>query len=201
MECEDGPQGVTYSCITCDEIHKRAVLEAYGLTLKVSLQMWFWHSPVLKVSVWWNWETGFNKCSQCSRTLQSSTHDILSQPMHCMCRAVTSVWLCLIGSVCSQQLVGGIIAPWQVKLSGWYMGSRFYWQVWAGLMSHGPVSVTWGKSWSCARSFFFSVAQFPPVLREILEHNNGFVKHYRNCRMLLCPEDVQDKSLTPVDSA
>lgn len=37
-----GPRGVTSSCVTCDEIHQLAALEAYGLTLRVSLQMWFW---------------------------------------------------------------------------------------------------------------------------------------------------------------
>lgn len=31
---------------------------------------------------------------------------------------------------------------------------------------------------------FFSPDQFSPVLREILAHNNGFVKRYRNYWML-----------------
>lgn len=34
------------------------------------------NSPVWEVSLWWNWETGFDKCSQCSQTQQSSTQDI-----------------------------------------------------------------------------------------------------------------------------
>lgn len=43
--------------------------------------------------------------------------------------------------------------------------------------------------------FFFSLDQFSPVLREILAHNYRVVIHYRNCRMLLCPEDVPGQVL------
>lgn len=46
------------------------------------------------------------------------------------------------------------------------------------------------KSGPVPDDFFCTQDQFPTVLREISVYNYGFVIYNRNCKMLLCPEDV-----------